>query len=246
MLNKNYLKLSGLIVSTLAFTHICSGATPVLKLPMDKKNIMTVSHGGTLKQHKSVTGKEIDMAFVAGKKAEGLVIDSEGISSSGFTIKGEALANLKEGTIAFWFQPLASYAKQRYKILTFVAANDKNKKVSVFIDNGTAMMIQSNASGKWASAHFKFSWWEKPTWQAEKWYHIAVTWNADQTVIWYVNGSKISDSIKAKISLDMPIGKIVVGADEAGKQQINAVLDEVVVFDEILPPQEIKELFEMN
>lgn len=202
-------------------------AKALLYLPMDKGNIMAHPKSGA--EIEILEGKPV---FIKGKKGDALAIDSEGVSIKGIKLVGDNLMNGEEGTVSYWMKPLVSYSEGKVRHY-FLAARDGEGHL-FFIDSpSTGYFMQTMKNKEWISPQFNFKWWKKPVWSTELWYHIAVTWGKGRETTFYVNGNKIF-SKQVDNSLKLKSNAIYVGCNTDKTKQADAVIDELLVFGEVL------------
>ena len=187
--------------------------------------------------------------FNKGKKGQGLVIDSEGISIKGLKITGSKLINGKQGTVAYWMKPLVSYTEEKGRqyflsAREYLGDGNQGNGHYVYIDSPSGgFYFQTIKDKKWISPHFNFRWWKKPQRSTELWYHVAVTWGPEIATTFYINGIAVhKGKKKGSSSAKFDAKTLFVGCSGSGKKSANALLDEFYIFGEILSIENIQAL----
>jgi hypothetical protein len=178
--------------------------------------------------------------FKEGKKGTALVCDSEEISVPGVKLMGSDLIDGEKGTIAFWMKPILKYGEGK-KPQTFFYTR-KGSGHSVFISNPKqGLYFQTKNQGKWISPHFNFSWFKKPQWSPDNWYHITITWGDGNGTLFYINGAKVSKQ-KGGNSVVLALDHVMIGCQGSGRNSSDAIMDDLYIFDKALTREEITEL----
>ncbi|MBN1672990.1 MAG: hypothetical protein JXR37_18235 [Kiritimatiellae bacterium] len=224
----------GVLVGCLAAHARAAAGGPTLYLPLDEGRVLAVPAGAEV----SPRGKPL---FQEGRRGTGLMVDAKGRSVSQLTVTGAALADPAQGTAAFWLNPQADYGAGRHSLLNLLSAGNPDEGLFIFVEKGN-LYLQSRAGGKWPGVHFGFDWIKQPPWKTGTWYHLAVSWGLQAPTVFYVNGKKAWSSTTALgfSGAEAPIDRIVVGSNSAGKEQADAVLDEVFVYGAVLDEALVK------
>ena len=186
-----------------------------------------------------IKGKE---AFVAGQGGEmATVISNQDIGVTGFNISGEKICSATTGSFSAWFSPLVEYednSKRHY----LLSANMPDKAIYLYISGNSRLSLQFKqvVDGKpsWPVYQFDFKWAKnKQKFKVGKWYHVTVTWNAENVII-YINGVKRQK--KAAIHKTKIDFKTIMLGAYGGQKSINGAMTNVAFFDQCLTPEDIK------
>ena len=156
--------------------------------------------------------------FVDAKKGKGLAISSEGPNAKTLVLDAPGVFSFKQGTLAFWFKPLVTFSDEKKYYL--FSSQTKNNAIQVFEEKDRSLMFLAKKGDNWPSPFFNFSWSNRPNWQKDQWYHVAITWGPDLPTKFYVDGVKIQeDTSKPDPGFEDTLDKIYIGNDYGGGTQ---------------------------
>jgi hypothetical protein len=181
-------------------------------------------------------------AFVASENDSLTITDAA--LDSGFPLKsGESSTNI---SVCFWYRPTAltpgasTYIFSKYKYST------SNRSFQVGTTNSGSDLVIRLSIGYNSGASFDAYLSSLPL-TVDTWHHIAATWNdttkAYQIVVTPDGGSPTITSGTGAHNIFISTANVYLGCSGNPDLYIDAYLDEVVVFDDVLTTDEIAKIY---
>ncbi len=178
--------------------------------------------------------------FVAGRVGQGLVVgDLEG--SAGVWYPAPGNFNLQRGTMSMWVQPVNWRGDATGNRLFFNGRPDPAGLFCLYKYNnvtwGLTALIDPDGTPRGRTIVYA----PIRDWEPGQWHHIACTWQQYEGVALYVDGRRVEYKSGSAISDDPVQATMRFGGswDDDGNR---TVLDEIMIFDRMLAPEEIAAL----
>lgn len=176
-------------------------------------------------------GEVSDGQFVAGKFGNALQLDGSGFVEVPSSDSLESL--IEEMTVAAWIKPDLSGSGWQGVV---TKGNDAAEHFEMLINtDGHIHTAQMFAAGRGVADR------QPPVLSAGEWQHIAVTY-APGAWIFYYNGEEIENNESQDSELVPDGNPIVVGDERPANRLFEGLIDEVVVFNRAISPDELAEL----
>lgn len=178
-------------------------------------------------------------AFVAGHQGQALEVgDRDGSAGVVFPTAGNV--NAERGTVSLWVCPVNWQAKDGLNHLFF----------RFNVGEHGFFLLYKYSSAAWGLAFLvdpdegpmaKLPVYKPVDWQPGEWHHLAITWTRRDSMALYLDGQRVAASAGVELT-DKPLqAQMTFGGawQQAGKRTL---LDEAMIFDRALLPEEIAQL----
>ena len=186
---------------------------------VDAHTLLLCHFDGTARSEVAATLSANGLAFVPGKYGLGALV----AEPAAVWYATPPLLSPERGAIELWVQPRWNGDDGNgYVFLS--AGTEHGNGVSLFKDGANNLRFLAWAGGAECGVGFGVS-----DWKRGDWHHLAVTWQGSD-VSMYVDGAVVAESSDCRLPADFG-ASVFVGSNAGGRQQANALLDELRISD---------------
>ncbi len=181
----------------------------------------------------SITGKPV---LGPGKLGQAL---SAGSMYGSIHYPTKNILNAAEGTVAMWVKPVNWNSKEQAFHVFFQALGSNGLVLYKYFENENLLMLASQdmSAGPYFSSGLSFYW------KANEWHHVAGTWS-NEGLLLFIDGAPVAKSpAYAKLPQTLDEEFLIGDAAWSTPRSSYSLIDEVHIFNDALPPNEIKNLF---
>lgn len=147
-----------------------------------------------------------------------------------------ANVNLRRGTLAFWVRFAYPVGDVHHSILSIVAVGRSGRLLAI---RGRYRRILVH--GPW-EGNYDF---EAAPWEADTWYHLAVSWDETSGIRCYVNGQFTRGADVTWQTEDLEPDRIILGSwNHWGGTERPLAIDELRIFSRVLTDEEVQAVYE--
>ena len=215
-----------------------------LYLPLDEDNIVALPRSGVKLEWEGPPA-----VFEEGRQGQAWKCVSDGSSSRMLTLSGKDLLSHEQGTVCFWFCPVAEFgADRRYCFLWTDSSNQPRHGLFMYVERGAEFGFGDKTGIPGTAFDFQKT-ARRAGWPKPQWYHVALSWEKDGKPALQLNAEPVEPFEDWSVWLDVDASQVRIGSVPPNHRFdgrngcADSLIDELLVFRKPLTDREIRKLY---